>query len=111
MKDHKLVFAVGLLALSAVLYSGFFAWSEKNMAPNGNTAITASAGQEDAGQLPQLKTLPTATGSIDDVTQAIEVDANNQKALLQSQESEADTVTSDSSAIQGFGGVYNENDY
>ncbi|MCL5436035.1 MAG: hypothetical protein M1275_03050 [Patescibacteria group bacterium] len=109
-QDHKLVFAVGLLALSAVLYSGFFAWSEKQTTPAENTAIV-SPDDEQTGHLPQLESLPAATGSIDDLTQAIQTDANNQQALLQSQESEADAVTADASAIEGFGGVYNENDY
>ncbi|MCL5435655.1 MAG: hypothetical protein M1275_01075 [Patescibacteria group bacterium] len=109
-QDHRLIFAVGLLTLSAVLYSGFLAWSNKQTTLAENTAIVSSA-DEQTGQLPQLESLPAATGSIDNLTKAIETDANNQEALLQSQESEADAVTSDASAMEGFGGVYNEDDY
>jgi hypothetical protein len=110
--NHKLVFAVGLLAMASVLYSGFYIWSAKQTAPINNpvnNSIT-TAGQEEQS-LPQLQTLPAANGNIDDFTTAIETDINNQTSLLQSQESEADEIMSDNSAIEGFGQIYNENDY
>jgi hypothetical protein len=112
INNHKLIFAIGLLAIASVLYSGFYIWSAKQTAPINNpvnNSIT-TAGQEEQSQ-PQLQTLPAASGNINNFARAIDADINNQTSLLQSQESEADEIMSDSSAIEGFGQIYNENDY
>lgn len=106
-----MVFAVGLLALSAVLFSGFFAWSDKQASYPVKTAVIPNRPSGEEASMPHERSLPVPTGNIDVLTQAIETDADNQKALLLSQETEADAITSDSAAISGFSQVYSENDF
>ena len=113
MKNDKLLFAVGMLALTTVLFSGYYAWFNKQMANNEKAAMMNATAKTQAGgeSMTQTKSLPAATGDIDDLTSAIETDLDNQESVLSGLEAEADVVTSDGAALEGFGQVYNENDY
>lgn len=112
MKNDKLLFAVGMLAIAAVLYSGYYAWLNKQAAITAaQDAAEMKTRSEESGTTRVTESLPAATGNIEDLTAATETELNNQQAVLTELEAEGDAVTSDNDAISGFGQVYSENDY
>ena len=94
--NWKIVIPVGL----AIIVVAIFAYTQFVMkAPQYATETTT--GEEIA--------LPQATGNVDDAVNAILAAVLNEQSVLQTEESDASLITSDTQAISDFGQSYNEN--
>lgn len=104
MNTNKTILYLGSLALLAVVLTAFVQVSVKKATGPAVTPLGSSS------QTGPEAALPQATGNIDDLSQALDLELSNEQALLNSQEADADVVADTPQEVTDFGQSYDENE-